>query len=690
MNKHIGFLSSFILPWLISMILMPELSSCSDEIKSNIRDPLVTHIDPSVNPAEDFFMYANGNWFRQNPIPASERSNGIFLLVQDTINAQVLKICINASSSKTSGSGSIKQKLGDFYYSGMDSVSIDKAGLSGLVSMFSEIDKINDLKDLPLAVAMIHEVVSGRSPLFNLDISQDDRISSKYVVEITQGGLSLPDRRYYFDRDARADSTRKKFIKHLENVYRMMGMDSKNAGIAASGQMMLETVLAKVSRKSEDTRDPLENYNKLTFAQLAGLTPHFNWNDFMNYAGLHDVDSVIVRQPDFMKGLDAILENTSVGDLKNYLKYQLLKGLSYSLDDRTYGEFFDFYEKTLAGISTPRPRWKRVVTQTNGQLGDLIGQVYVNEYLPKGTREKLLEIGNAVKQIYAERIRKLDWMSDQTKAKALIKLDKIIMKVGYPDKWKDMSALDITRDSYLQNTIAARKWWYNYHISKYGKPVDRTEWDMEPQTYNAYYNPSNNEICVPGCNIILPGYERRMADDALLYSVIGGSTFGHEITHGFDDVGRKYDVDGNLNNWWTSSDSIKFCRKTRLIIKQFDSYIAVDTLHINGSFTQGENIADLGGIMIGYEAFRKTKQYLENIKIAGLSPDQRFFLGYALAWMENERPETVSTQVRSDEHSPAKFRVIGPLSNMPEFYRTFGVKEGNSMWRPDSLRVKIW
>jgi putative endopeptidase len=281
-------------------------------------------------------------------------------------------------------------------------------------------------------------------------------------------------------------------------------------------------------------------------------------------------------------------------------------------------------------------------------------------------------------------------MSETTKVKALSKLNTIVMKVGYPDKWKDLSSMQIDRSSFVRNVMNANRWEFNYMIAKYGKPVDRSEWDMEPQTYNAYYNPSNNEIVVPGCNIILPGYERILADDALLYSGIGGSTFGHEITHGFDDQGSKYNEQGNLENWWTASDSIKFFTKTKMIVQQFNGYIAVDSLHINGELTQGENIADLGGIMMGYEAFKKTNQYRSHEIIAGLNPDQRFFLGYAFAWMVDDRPEAIANQVRSNEHSPAKFRVIGPLSNMPEFYTTFGIKKGDAMWRADSVRVKIW
>ncbi|MGZ6416766.1 MAG: M13-type metalloendopeptidase, partial [Bacteroidia bacterium] len=314
----------------------------------------------------------------------------------------------------------------------------------------------------------------------------------------------------------------------------------------------------------------------------------------------------------------------------------------------------------------------------------------VDEYTPKGTKEKLLEIGNNIRDVYAEHIKALDWMSDVTKQKALSKLNKIVMKVGYPDKWKDLSSLEISRSSYLQNVINVGKWNYNYMISKYGKPVDHAEWDMEPQTYNAYYNPANNEIVVPACNIIVPGFEGRMPDDAILYGVIGGSTFGHEITHGFDDQGSLYDENGNLKDWWTKEDREKFVGKTKLIVEQFDNYVVLDSLHLNGKNTQGENIADLGGVIMGYEAFKKTKQGQSTEKIGGYTPEQRYFLAYAYAWMTNSTDASLAKQVMSNEHAPAEERVLGPLSNVEEFYKAFNIKPGDAMYRADNIRVKIW
>lgn len=671
-----------------STLLILAIASCSPKNNGQTKDELSSHIDSTVKPSEDFFLYANGKWFNEHPIPASEQSNGLWQLIQDTINAQIKNICESSAAITNVEKGSNKQKIGDFFYSGMDSVSLNKKGIDDLKTELDLIDAIKDVNGIVKASAQLH--IFAASPLFSFYIGQDDKISSKNAVFIGQGGLSLPDRGFYFDPEERAVMIRKEFVNHVNNMFKILKYDDKAAKIAADNLMKLETAIAKTSRKREDTRDPHKNYNKITFKQLASSTPNLDWNIFINETGLKNVDSVIVGQPEFLTALNGYLKTFPLTDWKNYLKFHLIRSMARYADDKTFMESFHFYATILRGVPEPKPRWKRVVSQTDGSLGELIGQVYVAEYLPKGTKEKLMEIGTAIRSVYAERIKQLDWMSEPTKVKALSKLNTIVMKVGYPDKWKDMSTLNIDRTSFLRNVMNANKWEFNYMIAKYGKPVDRTEWGMYPQTYNAYYNPSNNEIVVPGCNIIVPGYERKMADDAILYSVIGGSTFGHEITHGFDDQGSKYDELGNLNNWWTADDSTKFYTKTKMIVKQFNDYIAVDSLHINGELTQGENIADLGGIMMGYEAFKKTAQYKNKEKVGGLNPDERFFLGYAFAWMVNERPEAIANQIKSNEHSPAKYRVIGPLTNMPEFYATFGIKQGDKMYRNDDLRVKIW
>ena len=676
---------------LVSGMLLLSLSSCSNNSKEEVGnqpDFLASNIDTTINPAEDFFLYANNGWFKKNPIPASEGSNGLWQLIRDTINAQVREICENAAADAKATKGSNKQKIGDMFFTGMDSVNINKTGLSAIKPEMDQIASITDANTLSKVAAMIH--TTSASPLMSMYVGQDDKISSKHAIFVYQGGLSLPDRSYYFDTDERAKSIRTEFVSHLRRVFMNLGQDSITAGKSANDVMALETSIAKASRKKEDTRDPHKNYNKMTMAALEKATPNFDWKTFMSEYGLKNVDTVIVGQPEFLTTLNSLLKQTPMTIWSHYMQYHFIKGLAPYLDDKTYAESFSFYNTTMRGISEMKPRWKRVVDQTNSALGELIGQVYVEEYLPKGTKEKLQQIGNDIKTVYAERIKNLDWMSPATKEKALVKLNGMVMKVGYPDQWKDLSAMQINRDSYVRNVMAANRWEMLYMTNKFGKPVDRNEWQMYPQTYNAYYNPSNNEIVVPGSNIIVPGYERVMADDAILYSIIGGSTFGHEITHGFDDQGAKYDVNGNLENWWTPEDSSRFFAKTKMVVDQFNQYIVVDSLRINGEMTQGENIADIGGIMMGYEAFKKTAQYKEKKEIAGLSPDKRFFLGYALAWMINTRPESLADQVRSDVHSPAKFRVIGPLANMRDFHRTFNVKPGDAMHRADSLIVNIW
>lgn len=660
-----------------------NLVSCNKK-EVEFSDPLVTNRDTLVNPADDFFKYANGGWFKKNPIPSTEQSNGIFRTIADTINNQIKQICEKSALDESAQVGSNKQKIGDFYASGMDSIAINKAGISPLKSEFAKIDAIKDIPSLVTSIAHLHTI--GASPAFSFYIGQDDKISTKYALFLGQGGLGLGNRDYYFNTDDQTIKIRTEYVKHLQAMLKLIGQNEAGA----TSIMKLETDLAKASRKLEDLRDPIKNYNKMTVASLGKITSNINWNSIFPVLGVAKADSVIVGQPEFYKALNTFVKSYSIDDWKTYLKWDLVNSYAPYLNSTIEKQNFKFYSTVMNGVAKQKPRWKRVVGQTDGYLGELIGQVYVAEYLPKGSKEKLLEIGNNIRDVYADHIKKLDWMSAATKVKALNKLSKIVMKVGYPDKWKDMSSMKIDRKSYCGNVIQANIWGYKDMVNKYGKPVDRTEWSMQPQTYNAYYNPSNNEIVVPACNIIVPGFEGRMPDDAILYGIIGGSTFGHEITHGFDDQGSQYDENGNLNNWWTPEDLKKFQAKTKLIVSQFNKYTVLGNKHINGEATQGENIADLGGVVMGYEAFKKTAQYKNKEKISNLTPDQRFFLAYGYAWMVNIKDEALASQIMTDVHAPAQFRINGPLSNIPEFYKAFNVKPGNKMYQPDSLRVVIW
>ncbi|HQO87834.1 MAG TPA: M13 family metallopeptidase, partial [Bacteroidia bacterium] len=482
------------------------------------HDELVQHIDSSVRPGEDFFMFANGRWFAQNPIPASERSNGIFRTINDTINATILQICQTAASS-TNDKGSLKQKIGDYYSSGMDTIGIDKAGIAPLQEYFSEIDQMKTFNDVMKVAAHIHCI--SASPLFAFYVNSDDMISSKNAVFLAQGGLGLPDRDYYFNTDERTKKVREAYPEHLKKMFELSGFDEKKAKDAAADVYAVEFALAKVSRKMEDLRDPFKNYNKTSVKELQEKMNNVPMNEFFHGLGMNLPDTVIVGQPEFFTYLNIATRQFGIEVWKNYLRWHLLRGLAPYLNTEIEKQNFSFYGTLLNGVKEQRPRWKRVVEDTDGQLGELVGQIYVEQYLPKGTKEKLMEIGNAVKEVYRKRIAGLDWMSDVTKAKAIAKLDAMIMKVGYPDKWKDMSALEVDKTSYAGNVIRANAWHFDYMKNKYGKPVDRTEWSMTPQTYNAYYNPSNNEIVVPACNITVPGYEKTLADDAILYSIIG-------------------------------------------------------------------------------------------------------------------------------------------------------------------------
>ena len=668
------------------MAMMALLAGCAKK-ETAFNDPLLTNRDTTVSPGEDFFHYANGGWFKSHPIPDSERSNGIFRTIQDTINAQVRSICENAAKNKDAAKGSNEQKIGDFYASGMDTLAIDKEGLKPLAEPMKRIDAVTDVPSLLTTIAYLHTV--GASPAFTFYVSQDDKISTKYAIFLQQGGLGLGNRDYYFNTDAEAVNIRTEYVKHIAAMQKLMGADAATAQKDAEGIMKLETELATASRKLEALRDPLKNYNKMPLAKFSADTPNVNWGSVIGTLGIQKADSVIVGQPEFFTALNKMVKSYPVESWKTYLKYNLVNEYASYLKTDIADESFHFYSTVMGGVTKQRPRWKRVVEQTNGMLGELIGQVYVKDYLPKGTKEKLLEIGNNIRDVYADHIKNLDWMSEPTKKKALQKLSKIIMKVGYPDKWKDMSSLNIGH-SYCANIMAAQAWEYNDMVAKYGKPVDRNEWGMYPQTYNAYYNPSNNEIVVPACNILVPGFEGRMPDDAILYGIIGGSTFGHEITHGFDDQGSQYDEKGNLNNWWTAEDLAKFQAKTKLIVSQFNKFEALPGKFVNGDATQGENIADLGGVVMGLEAFKKTAQFKDNEKISGFTPTQRYFIAYGYAWMVNIKKEALSQQIMTDVHAPAQYRINGPLANIPEFYEAFGVKPGDKMYQPDSLRVVIW
>jgi putative endopeptidase len=646
----------------------------------------VSHIDSAISPGENFFLYANNRWFTENPIPGTKNSVGIFRTIQDTINSQVRQVCEKSAALTNAEKGSKEQMIGDYYAAGLDTNTIEKNGLSALKEQLDMINAITSPMEITSAAAKLHVV--GCSPLFNFRVGIDDKNSSAYAAFFYQGGIGLPDREYYFSNEGENPKIRTEYVKHIQNMLSLAKLtSSKDAGVKV---FAIEKSLAQASRKLEDTRDPYKNYNKVSVRTFTNRFTVLNTATILSTYQLNNIDSVIIGQPEFFTALESALMTNSLADWKLYLQWNLISSYSDKLTKNLDIENFNFFGKVLSGRKAQKPRWERIVEDTDGSLGELIGQIYVKEYLPEGTKEKLLEIGENIRTVYAEHIKQLDWMSATTKEEALSKLAKVNMKVGYPDKWKDMSSINIDRTSYAKNSMSVRVWQFNDMISKYGKPVDKSEWGMTPQMYNAYYDPTFNEICVPACNIIVPGFEGRMPDDAVLYGIIGGSTFGHELTHGFDDQGSLYDETGNLRDWWTKEDREKFVAKTKMIVEQYSQYTVLNNLHINGEATQGENIADLGGLVMGYEAFKKTKQGQSTEKIGGYTPDQRFFLGYAYAWMVNYTKESLEQRVMSDVHSPSEFRVNGVVANMPEFHNAFGVKAGDKMHRAESAIVKIW
>ena len=655
---------------------------------SGQQDILRAYVDTTVSPGKDFFKYATGTWMKNNPIPPSESNWGIGNLVQEETYARLRAVSEEAAGDPSAQQGTALQKIGDFYATGMDSAGIQKNGLRPLQPEFDRINSIHDLQSLLNVIALYKTY--GMNVLFGMFVDQDQKNSEKMMLYAYQGGLGLPNRDYYFNTDPRTQNIRKEYVNHVTRMMELVGENSQTAKEKSEIIMELETGLASQSRKLEDLRDPYKNYNKMSLDELSELTPSVDWKSLLGEVGVKNPDTMIVGQPEFFKEVEHSLKTASIDNWKIYLRWHLIHTFADKLSVPFDKENFRFYGQVLNGVKEQRPRWKRVLDAEESGLGELLGQLYVKKYFSDVTKKRYEDLVSNIMQTYKERIEKLDWMSSQTKAKALEKLAAVTKKVGYPAKWKDYSVLTITRDSYVMNVLRARIWEFNYRLNKLGKPVDRMEWDMTPQTYNAYYNPSNNEIVLPAAAFIIPGVPDSLVDDAVVYAYAGGSTIGHEMTHGFDDEGRQYDPKGNLFNWWTKEDETKFDERAKVMEKQFSDYVVLDSMHVNGKASLGENIADLGGVILGYEAFHKTDQAKSGKTIAGFTPDQRYFLGYALSWLGHQRDERLARQILTDVHAPAFLRVNGPLSDVPEFYKAFNVKPGDPMYRLDSVRVKIW
>ncbi|MBC6988435.1 M13 family metallopeptidase [Hymenobacter sp. BT491] len=646
----------------------------------------VANIDPSVSPCDDFFQYANGNWLKNNPIPPAESSWGSFDVLSDNNLAVMRQILEEAASkSQSAAKGSNDQKVGDYFATGMDTMAIEKIGIAPLKPELDRIAAVKTLKDLQTALARQQKLQTGA--LGFVGVGQDDKISTQYAVFLYQGGLGMGDRDYYLKNDTRSKTVRAAYRTYLTNMFKLLGDNAATASKNTETVMRIETRLAKASKTRVELRDPNANYNKMTVAQANQQFPNLGLTGLLGQLNLAPAKEVIVGQPVFFKEVSTMLKTEPVADWKTYMRWHLVTSVAPALPKAYDQESFRFTQ-VLRGAKQQQPRWKRMIRSTDNSLGEAFGQLYVDKAFPPEAKQKALNLVNNLKAAFEEHIKSLDWMSAATKEQALKKLNAFTVKIGYPDKWKDYSALTISRDSYLQNVLNARQWSYNDNVKKYGKPVDRTEWGMTPPTVNAYYNPSMNEIVFPA-GILQPPFFDPNADDAVNYGGIG-AVIGHEMTHGFDDQGRQYDAEGNLKDWWTKEDAAKFTQRAALVDEQFSAFSPLDSVYVNGKLTMGENLADLGGLNIAYTAMQKAMAGKPKTKIDGFTTDQRFFLSWAQIWRNTSRPEYLRQLILTDPHSPEQFRTNGPLQNMPQFYEAFGCKEDAKMARAQAKRARIW
>lgn len=641
-------------------------------------------MDTTVNPGADFDNYANGGWKKRFPIPDEKSRFGTFDLLGDTGEVQVQRL-IDEIAAKKQEPGSIGQKIADFYNTGMDTAKIEEEGLKPVQPMFDEISSIQNTSELMKVVADLqaHEIF----PMFWIFSDADQMNSQMQLAYLFQGGLGMTDRDYYMKDDQRSKEIQAAYMTFLEKMFSLTGADEATAKSDAGVVYKLEKQLAAASMTRLELRDPHKIYHKMKTADLQKIAPKVDWPVYFTNVGISDPGDFIVGQPDFFAELNKMLTETSIDDWKIYLKWQVVRSLSSYLPKAFVDQSFDFYGKTLSGQMAQRPRWKRVQGAADNALSEAIGQMYVQKYFPAEAKQRMLKLVNNLKDALGDRIKNLEWMSDTTKKKALEKLAAVAVKIGYPDKWRDYSKLNVTTESYAGNVLNSRNFDFDFMISKVNKPVDPTEWMMPPQEVNAYYNPSKNEIVFPAA-ILQPPFFYMDGDDAVNYGAIG-VVIGHEMTHGFDDQGRQYDKFGNLKDWWTDEDSKKFNERAQVLVKQFDGFTVLDTLKANGQLTLGENIADLGGLNVAHTALQKVLTGNEQ-PIDGFTPDQRFFLAYAHLWAQNIRDKEIVRRTKEDVHSLGRFRVLGPLRNLPEFYKAFNIKEGEFMYLPESDRAVIW
>ncbi|MFD2285399.1 M13 family peptidase [Pedobacter petrophilus] len=643
----------------------------------------VAGMDSTVKPGDNFFLYANGKWMKNTQIPKTETGWGSFYTLYND-NLKNLRIILESAAKGSGTKGSNEQKVGDFYASGMDSLTIEKLGVEPVKPLLAKIDAIKNDKDL---INFISEgFKNGQGDLLGFGIEPDDKISTKNTLIFTQTGLKLPDRSYYLDQDDKAKKIRTAYLTYIAKVFSLSG-DSAHGSKYADNILKLETQLAKSHSTPVELRDPQKNYNKLTVADFQKRIPNIDLKTVLKNLGA-STDTLIVRQPKYYQALSALVKSQPIEIWKQKLKFDALDNAANALSDAFRTAKFEFFGKTLSGQSAQTERWKSMVNNTDRYLGDLLGQLYAEQYFKPEAKKRMLELVNNLQKVYEERIKKVDWMSAETKKKALEKLNAFIKKIGYPDEWKKYDDVKVSKNTYFANLQSAKQHAYKEMMAKLGKDVDKTEWFMTPPTVNAYYNPAYNEIVFPAGILQFPFFAFN-ADDAINYGAIG-AVIGHEMTHGFDDQGRQYDAVGNLKEWWTKEDAAKFETKADKVVTLYNKFTLLDNQHVNGELTLGENLADIGGLNIAYDAFKLTDQGKGDKKIDGFTPDQRFFLGFAQVWRMKSRDESMLVRIKTDPHSPEMFRVNGSVYNMEAFYKAFNIPATAKMYLAPENRLGVW
>lgn len=684
MNSNIHHMKRLLFP--ITVFFIMTTIGCTEQGKTGMTQGLnISDMDTTVSPGESFYQYATGGWQKANPIPDEYARYGSFDKLREE-NQHQIQALIQELSGQDYENGTNAQKVGDLYSIGMDSVKLNSDGAEPIRPLLQKIADVVSKEDIIRVSAQLSKVVSN--PFFGFSVGPDDKNSSMNIVHIYQSGIGMGDRDYYLLQNEHSQNLRAAYIKLMETQFQNTGYSEADAKKAAANVMKIETELAGAHVTKEMRRLPELNYHKLLVSELDNQVAPFAWNIYFDELGAAGIDSLNVSQIEPVKAAIAIIEREPIEVLKDYLSWKVINSAANYLSDDFVNANFEFYGRTMSGSKELRPRWRRTIDAVNGAMGEAVGQLYVEKYFPAEAKERMLNLVENLKISLGERISQLEWMSDATKEKAQEKLGTFIVKIGYPDKWKDYSSLEIKDDSYWQNIMRASEFAWEEMMDELGKPVDRTKWYMSPQTVNAYYSPSSNEICFPA-GILQPPFFYMDGDDAINYGGIG-VVIGHEMTHGFDDQGRKFDKDGNLTDWWTAEDAARFDERANVLVDFFDNIVVLDTVHANGTFTLGENIADHGGLQVAYHAFQKTDQAKKDENIDGFTPAQRFFLSYAGLWAGNVRDAEILRLTQIDPHSLGKWRVDGALPHIEAWYEAFGIDSEDPMYVPAEERASIW